>query len=456
AERPAEPVDQLLVQLRKHLENLDAPAALADAIQAGLAVPGGPSAEANRRAIHRLCKAVDGTLRPAALLCFAPFWVREPAALAEDRAAWTAADLVRALFGRYAIPAPLTAAFAVPPESDRAATKWMSWAVALGAGAGLKAAGAALGSTFGWTAPGRFQACFERECARVGGASGDPAVLCLKAEVARLVADRDAAEAIARRLLGVPFFRIDPTALTPDDAAEAKRAFWTATVGWLARHGAELTDPDARDVLAWAAGRFAEIGFSGQPGAVRGGFVWRGRTARGALTAVREEAARKAAAEEAERRRRRRAQEAARRQRRQEQERARQAAQRQRAAQNRPPVTPPPLKSWQPRGWDWEWKWRGSHWRMIERTSARGLRAEGRALKHCAGGYAHRCSAGVSAVFGLTLNGEPRLTVEVDPHTGKLLQARGAANRDPMPEESIVVEKWLRRHCRRRAMRRHG
>ena len=96
---------------------------------------------------------------------------------------------------------------------------------------------------------------------------------------------------------------------------------------------------------------------------------------------------------------------------------------------------------------------RGNWWAMTERVTSEELRAEGAALKHCAAGYVARCKLGVSAVFGLTLNGSPRLTIEIAPHTGEVVQVRGLHNRPPPPEESAVVAKWRRR---RRVIRRHG
>ncbi|NNJ27904.1 hypothetical protein LzC2_40150 [Planctomycetes bacterium LzC2] len=451
--RPAEPIDRLLARLRAHAAVLHGPAALAAAVEEALTVPGGPSAETNRRAIHAFCDAAGGSLDPAALLSFAPFWMREPAAFIppEDLADPLALGpmVVNHLFGRYAIPIVLAPAFASAPEEGDDATKWMRWAVALGGGAGLRKAGRALGPTFGWEAPGRFQSHFEREGARLGRFPGGPLAAAIRAETSRVGGD----EIVARRLLGVRFYRLDPTALPADDAAKAKRAFWTAAVGWLATRGAELTDPDARDVLAWAAERFERVGFAGLPCAKAGGFVWRGRSAKGALAAVRQEAERKAAAVAAQRERERLARAAAERLDRQNRRALRREAERIAQQQRRTAPAPALPGKWEPHGWDWEWKCHGSRWRFIERTTARALVAEGRALKHCAGSYVGRCGAGLSAVYSLTLNGAPRLTIEIRPDTGRVVQVRGADNRPPTPEEAIVVERWHRR-CRRR--RRHG
>ncbi|MFH5806083.1 PcfJ domain-containing protein [Alienimonas sp. DA493] len=462
-ERPSEPVDRLLARLRGHAAILDDPAALAAAVTAALGVPGGPSADANCRAVHALCGAAGGALDPAALLCFAPFWVREPAAFVpppadvpvEPRDLGPA--VVAHLFGRYPIPAVLAPAFARSPLEEPGGAKWLRWAVALGAGAGLRAAGRALGPTYGWDAPGRFQFLFEQESreqegARLGRCPGGPLAAAIRAEVRRTVGDDPArCDRIAQRLLSLRFYRLDPTALPRDARAAARRAFWAATVGWLATHGAALSDPDARDVLAWAAERFEACGFGGPTG-----FVWRRRSAAGALAAVREAAARAAAAEAerlaAERRAREAARDAARRLARRRREETRQAE----ARRERVRRSAPPSLRWEPRGWDWEWKSRGSWWVITELTSSEALFEEGREMKHCAAGYASLCRAGQSAVFGVTLNGKRRLTVEVEPGTGKLVQVRGPGNRGPTPEEAAVISKWRRRQLRRRAIRRHG
>ena len=460
-ERPFEPVALLLPRLRAHAAAAADPTALAAAIDDGLSVPGGPSADANRRAVHALCEAAGGSLDAAALLTFAPFWVREPAAFTpppQDEPRDEPRDpqglgprVVAHLFGRYAIPAVLAPSFAWSPAERPEATTWMRWAVALGAGAGLRDAGRALGPTYGWDAPGRFQAHFERAGARVGRYPGGPLAAAVRAEVARGGVEPEVAEAVARRLMSVRFYRLDPTAVPRDERARTRRAFWAAAVGWLAGRGAALSDPDARDVLTWAAGRFEADGFG-----VPGGFVWRGRSAAGTLAAVRAEAARKAAEAAAERARRqaeaRRARHVARRAARAAVEEIRRAAARRDELRRLPGAA----AVWSPHGWNWEWAARGSKWTVTELTSAAALLSEGDAMQHCVAEHAARCEAGFSAVYSLRLNGERRLTISLCPSTGELREVRGMRNRPPMPEESDVVARWVRRFRRPAVVRRHG
>ena len=313
-------------------------------------------------------------------------------------------------------------AFASPAGEDET---WVFWAVALGGGAGLRAAGRVLG----WSAPGRFQHLFVRAAAT----AADPLAAAVRAEVARLGGDA----AIARRVLAVPFYRIDPTAIPGDRRAAAKRAFWTAAVGWLASRGAVLCDADARDVLAWAAGRFAREGFGRFSPGGAGGFVWRGRGAAACVAAVAAERARLAeaarAAAERETAARREARRAAR---------ARRDAEHRAAAPSHRPAPPP--DAWPGRGWDRAWRSRGAAWAVRELTTARALAAEGAALGRCAAGYAARCGAGDSAVFGLTMDGARRATVELDPRSRRVVQLRGPANRPPTPEEAAAVDRWRR------------
>jgi hypothetical protein len=84
-------------------------------------------------------------------------------------------------------------------------------------------------------------------------------------------------------------------------------------------------------------------------------------------------------------------------------------------------------------------------WAVRELTSGEELYEEGRAMSHCVASYSLRCHGGASAIFSLTCDGERRLTLELDPQTRRIVQARGEHNRGPTPEEQAQMDEWQRR-----------
>lgn len=84
----------------------------------------------------------------------------------------------------------------------------------------------------------------------------------------------------------------------------------------------------------------------------------------------------------------------------------------------------------------------GIPYEMDEITSAKGLVAEGRALKHCVGSYANRCANGHSRILSLKINGERCITVEVNPRTRTVVQAKGKYNRDTKNHEFKFMTAW--------------
>jgi len=59
-------------------------------------------------------------------------------------------------------------------------------------------------------------------------------------------------------------------------------------------------------------------------------------------------------------------------------------------------------------------------------------------------GYAGQCESGISAVFSLTENGFRAVTVEVNPKTMDIVQAKGKRNRLAGPFEMGILGKWIR------------
>jgi hypothetical protein len=88
-------------------------------------------------------------------------------------------------------------------------------------------------------------------------------------------------------------------------------------------------------------------------------------------------------------------------------------------------------------------------WEIGELLSSSGLWAEGRALRHCVGTYVWRCVRGISSIWSLrsvNCHGESasRFTIEVDPHTRRIVQIRGFANCrvDGLARE--IIARWAR------------
>jgi hypothetical protein len=200
--------------------------------------------------------------------------------------------------------------------------------------------------------------------------------------------------------------RLDPDrGLAPahglDQGAESHQRFWQATVQWLVRHRDELTEEACQAVLEWAMHRHTEDVARGA--ADRDRFSWRGR----ALAPTLEQASEY------------------------------RELIRGRWWGRRVPIT------WKRRGWDWEHRHGERSWAVRELTSDDELRAESAAMHHCVASYAYRCAQGRSVIFSVTLDGARRITVELDPSTRGVIQARGLRNRECSPEERDLLRRWL-------------
>jgi len=86
------------------------------------------------------------------------------------------------------------------------------------------------------------------------------------------------------------------------------------------------------------------------------------------------------------------------------------------------------------------------HWQLIELTDSAQLRREGAALHHCVASYADRCHRGISSIWSLRMwQGEKIhhvITVEVDPKSRTIVQARGVANRTPSGRSLRLLQDW--------------
>lgn len=81
-------------------------------------------------------------------------------------------------------------------------------------------------------------------------------------------------------------------------------------------------------------------------------------------------------------------------------------------------------------------------WSMVELTTPRALREEGRALSHCVGAYVGLARKRRVSLWSLRWRGERRATVEVALPVARVVQAKGRANRKVHPQELAVIAQW--------------
>jgi hypothetical protein len=89
-------------------------------------------------------------------------------------------------------------------------------------------------------------------------------------------------------------------------------------------------------------------------------------------------------------------------------------------------------------------------WEFVELTNSGDLRLEGAALRHCVATYAYRCSRGQSRIWSLrrrTRNNRMRsiVTIEVDPRTNTVVEARGFRNSRPSRKALRLLQTWARK-----------
>jgi hypothetical protein len=332
------------------------------------------------------------------LLLLSPFWVRSldgwvPPSDAVDDDDAVGRSLLEHLFVQFPVPATL---FAPWTTMTAPSLKWATWLVLLGGGASLRRAA----PRFGWhissgllhhlhDAPERLQpieAIVWAELAQRGGTA---------VEFARL-------RRHAAFIIDTTGGSADAIALDEEHERPARyRAFWIATVDWLVRHRDALTDEICRPVLDWAMHRFTEDLARGTPANLC--FTWSGRTPA-------------AAHEQAE------------------------TYAREILGSRYGYIE---HLTWSLRGWDWTVVDGAHEWTISELTSSRELAAESAAMHHCVGSYAHRCAAGTSAIFSARRDGERMFTIELEPATRRVVQARGVANRACTESELAVVARWL-------------
>lgn len=257
--------------------------------------------------------------------------------------------------------------------------KWLYWFILIGQGGSLKRAS----QYFGWLVTQKFQHLLLE-----APEMDQPEYASAYAEVRRL----GGTPADFERVAATRMLLTDPTdyKTTPD-----YRKFWRESVLWLIEHRDEMTDQECQQIMAWGVHEYTE---TERRGAKR--FSWKGRNVRAAL---------------------------------------------ERARQYRRILDNPWLSyAWHKQGWDWAFvEVNGCEWTFVELTSGGELRLEGDELHHCVASYASLCVNGDSAIVSLRRNGVRTITIEIDPQTGKVLQARGACNRSINTQERQVISRWV-------------
>jgi len=319
---------------------------------------------------------------PRRICIFAPFWQRSPQAW--DKASGT--PLLDHLFVLYDIPRFLYAEWFrdlsgwYPHQLGQDMRfKWLCWFILLGQGGSLKRAA----ELFNWRIPSKLQHHLTD-----APSDASPTEACLIAEVKRL----GGSEIEFVRLLQNPAFVLDPTEFS---AGTSHRRFWQDTVRWLIAHRNAITDEESDLILSWAMHEYTETEHPRiQP------FTWKGRRVRAVL---------------------------------------------ERSIQyNREVERPWSDYQWQAHGWDWVWdNERQGRWSFVELTSGAALFREGQAMRHCVASYAARCVSGHSAIVSVKHNDIRRVTLEINPRTRRVVQARGVCNRSAEPEERRAISLWM-------------
>lgn len=339
-------------------------------------------------------------------LLFAPFWVRPLASfrLPQGDDAAITASLIEHLFVLYRVPRSL-----LRPWLDEGlpSLKWVLWLLLLGQGGNLHRAA----HRFGWSIAKRFthgfttapddltplEACMWSEVVRLGGQPLD--FDRVRRNPALVLDPTDAPDSLPEQelALGTPL---------SDDAWERRRAheqlartrtFWRETVEWLIKWREQLTDEMSAAILEWAVHLHTESMRELLP---QPPFVWRGREPASSFAAAR--------------------------------------------AYQQLRDTPYGNLMWRALGLDWEWRESESIvWTVRELTSGRALSEESQSMHHCVASYAYRCAQGHSAIFSLCANGTRRITIELEPTSRRIAQARGTCNRSATSEEQSVISRWL-------------
>jgi len=314
---------------------------------------------------------------------FSPFWIRRPSTWIPQATNFNDRflSLVEHLFIKYPVPACLYEEWLGWPSFTR--MKWIHWFILLGQGGSLYRTA----PHFEWEVSKKFQYHFLQAPSNVTTAAA-----CMHAEVKRLGGSFREFE----RLYAHRSFVIDPTGRSYQNR-KSFSLFWKDTLQYLIQHRNAISDEESRLILDWAMHQYTE-------GERAGGqaFSWKGRSLQRVMEAS--------------------------------------------AEYHREISRPHPYVSyvWKAYGWNWEWKDEDANiWSFVELTNGKELYNEGKAMRHCVATYASRCAAGYAAIVSLRYGEAQKVTLEVNPNTKKIVQARGRYNRLPRVYEQRIIDKWI-------------
>lgn len=349
-----------------------------------------------------------------AIMFFSPFWIRSPQT-------WKGGDeisFIKHIFTEYDVPQFLYKEWFQKEYTDNLFNRhyrdrnylrfeWLIWLIILGQGGSLKKAS----TFFQWRIPSGFQNYLNNLPFDL-----TPVEACIFAEVKRLGGNN----IDATRLLRDGGYVVNPM----EQSDENYFKYWQDTVRWLIRHRNEISDEEADIILDWAMHQYTE-----SERAIREAEVYR-------------EDARQANEEQII-------------QNNQQPDRAElqlfsmkgRSVQRVLEHSNeylRQKSLPWSEYTWKNHGWDHTFDdSANSGWEIIELTTGKDLYREGQDLNHCVSGYAGRCVANVSAIFSLRQNGKRVITIEIQPFTKRIIQARGQRNRSADKKENDIITQWV-------------
>ena len=335
-----------------------------------------------RLIVSRAATCDGAAWSPYLVNLFAPFWIRSPGS-------WKAGagvSLVDHLFVKYRVPAFLYSCWSSKSMSawtlDQSVGIDQIWFIELAQGGSLKQIPRilSLDQFDEWSSGWRPTGKFQQNL-YVVPAKASFARACGIAEMLRVGATPED----ARRL-----WSCEPLRFNLFNCTSEFLAFWRSTVLWIAEHGKAMNDQQCQLILAWAHHEYTEARRDGRR------FRW---TERRFPTVL-------ARAIEFERS----------------------------LSQKRSHYR------WEAHGWDCEMD---DDWSFRELINSYELDQEGRAMRHCVGGYAWNCVNGSSAIVSLQHNGARQVTLEVSPSTGELQEARGKCNREATAAELEVIQSWL-------------
>ena len=85
-------------------------------------------------------------------------------------------------------------------------------------------------------------------------------------------------------------------------------------------------------------------------------------------------------------------------------------------------------------------------WTIRELLDSNELTIEGKVMRHCVGSYGGRCSKRISSIWSMMchsrLGQEHVLTIEIDPSTRTIVQAKGKRNSPPSTDTRRIMQKW--------------